>query len=90
MKTKIAAVMGAAALLGSITQTANASQSHNKLSSQRAAAAAVTIAQANAMQAAAVAHGQANSTLSNPFIEQRVTTPESTGRNATGIPAGGF
>ena len=90
MKTKIAAIVGAAALLGGIAQTANASPSQSKLQSLRAAAAAVTTAQANAMQAAAVAHGQANSTLSNPFIEQKVTTPESTGRNATRIPAGGF
>lgn len=42
------------------------------------------------MQAAAVAHGEANSALSNPYIEQKVTTPESTGQNGTGIPAGGF
>jgi hypothetical protein len=42
------------------------------------------------MQAVAVAHGQANTALSNPYIEQKVTTPESTGFNATRIPAGGF
>ena len=90
MKTKIAALMGAIALLGGIAQTATASSTHSKLQSQKAAAATVTTAQANAMQAAAVAHGEANSALSNQFIEQKVTTPESTGQNATGIPAGGF
>ena len=90
MKTKIAALMGAAALLGSMTQAAPASSTHTKLRSQEAAAAKVTAAQANAMQAAAVAHGEANSALSNPYIEQKVTKPESTGANATGIPAGGF
>ena len=90
MKTKIAALMGAAALLGGIAQSATASSTHSKLRSQKAAAASVTTAQANAMQAAAVAHGEANSALSNPYIEQKVTTPESTGHNGTGIPAGGF
>ena len=90
MKTKIAALMGAAALLGTMTQTATASSTHSKLRSQRAAAAKVTPAQANAMQVAAVAHGEANSALSNPYIEQKVTSPESTGKNATRIPAGGF
>ena len=54
------------------------------------ATASYTTAQANAMQARAVAHGQANSTLSNPAIEQLVTTPESTGKNSTKIPSGGF
>jgi len=88
MKTRITALVTAAALLGGITQTATAS--HSKLRSQKAAAAAVTTAQANALQAAAVAHGEANAALSNPYIEQKVTTPESTGHNATGIPAGWF
>jgi hypothetical protein len=54
------------------------------------AAAAVTISQANAMQAAAVAHGEANSVLSNAYIEQKVTTPESVGVNPMRPPAGGF
>ena len=90
MKRKIATFMGAAALLGCVAPTADARSTHSKLRSQRAAAAAVTTAQANAMQAAAVARGQANSVLSNPFIEQKVTTPESTGKNGTKIPAGGF
>ena len=58
--------------------------------SQRAAAAAVTTERANAMQAAAVRHGQANSVLANPFIEQKVTTSEWVGVNATRVPAGGF
>ena len=57
---------------------------------QKAAAANVTTAEANAMQAAAVAHGEANSVLSNPYIEQKVTTPESVGVNPTRPPAGGF
>jgi hypothetical protein len=42
------------------------------------------------MQAAAVAHGEANSVLSNPYIEQKVTTAESVGANRTRVPAGGF
>jgi hypothetical protein len=54
------------------------------------AAATVTTAEANAMQAAVVAQGEANSVLSNPYIEQKVTTPESVGVNRTKIPAGGF
>jgi hypothetical protein len=57
---------------------------------EKRAAAAVTTSRANAMQAAAVAHGEANSGLSNPYIEQKVTTPESVGVNATKVPAGGF
>ena len=57
---------------------------------ERRTAAAVTASTANAMQAAAVAHGQANSVLANPYIEQKVTTAESTGKNVTRIPAGGF
>ena len=56
---------------------------------EQRAAAAVTVSEANAMQAAAVAHGEANSVLSNPYIEQKVTTPESVGVNRT-VPAGGF
>ena len=59
-------------------------------SAQKAAAAATSTAQANAMQAAAVASGEANSALSNPYIEQKVTTPEWVGLNRTKIPAGGF
>jgi hypothetical protein len=57
---------------------------------ERRAAASITTAQANAMQAKAVAEGEANSTLSNPYVEQKVTIAESTGKNATKIPAGGF
>ncbi len=57
---------------------------------EKRAAAAISTSTANAMQAAAVAHGEANSALSNPYIEQKVTTPESVGVNRTGIPAGGF
>ena len=61
-----------------------------RTTAQKAAAANVTTAEANAMQAAVVAHGEANSVLSNPYIEQKVTTPESVGVNPTKIPAGGF
>jgi hypothetical protein len=57
---------------------------------EKAVAAATTTAQANAMQAAAVARGEANSVLANPYIEQKVTIPESVGFNRTKIPAGGF
>jgi hypothetical protein len=57
---------------------------------EKRAAAAVTTSAADAMQAAAVAHGEANSSLSNPYIEQKVTTPESVGVNRTKVPAGGF
>ena len=64
--------------------------SASKLAAERVAARATTTAQANSMQAAAVAHGEANSALSNPYIEQKVTTPESVGLNRTKIPAGGF
>jgi hypothetical protein len=59
-------------------------------SRQRRAAAAVSSAQANAMQARASAAGQTNSTLSNPYLEQKVTIAEPAGSNATKIPAGGF
>ena len=57
---------------------------------EKRVAASVTTSQANAMQAAAVARGEANSVLSNPYIEQKVTTAESVGGNRTKIPAGGF
>jgi len=57
---------------------------------EQRAAGAVTTSAADAMQAAAVAHGEANSVLSNPYIEQKVTTPESVGVNRTKVPAGGF
>jgi len=60
------------------------------LAREKRAAARVSVREANAMQARAVAHGEANSVLANPFIEQKVTTHESTGHNATHIPAGGF
>jgi len=59
-------------------------------SRQHRAAAALTSAQANAMQARARAAGQTNSTLSNPYVEQKVTIVEPAGNNATKIPAGGF
>src|ERR1019366_1922140 len=61
-----------------------------KAANEKRAAAAVTTSDANAMQAAVVAHGEANSTLSNPYIDQKVTTPESVGVNRTKVPAGGF
>jgi hypothetical protein len=57
---------------------------------EKRAAAAITTSRANAMQAAVVAHGEANSVLRNPYVEQKVTTPESVGVNRTKIPAGGF
>jgi hypothetical protein len=89
IKTSIAGSLAAVALLAG-AQAANANTAHNKLRAEKLAAAKVTTAEANALQAAAVARGEANSALSNPFIEQKVTTPESTGKNATHIPAGGF
>lgn len=64
--------------------------SANAAAKEKRAAASVSTATANAMQAGAVAHGEANSVLSNPYIEQKVTTPESVGVNHTRIPAGGF
>lgn len=57
---------------------------------EKRAAAAVTASDADAMQAAVVAHGETNSALANPYIEQKVTTPESVGVSDTGVPAGGF
>jgi hypothetical protein len=60
------------------------------LAREKRAAAWVSVREANAMQARAVARGEANSVLANPYIEQKVTTPEPTGHNATHIPAGGF
>lgn len=57
---------------------------------EKRAAASVSTATANAMQAAAVASGEANSVLPNPYVEEKVTTPESVGVNRTRIPAGGF
>ena len=66
---------------------AGADTSH--LAAQKMVAAVLTSAQADARQAAAVAHGQANTVLANPYVEQKVTTPETVGVNATRIPAGG-
>ena len=57
---------------------------------QRRQAAGISSRSANAMQRSAVEHGQANSTLSNPYVEQKVTAPEALGLNRTKIPAGGF
>jgi hypothetical protein len=68
----------------------NARQRASESARERRDAASITTAQANALQAAAVAHGEANSALSNPYIEQKVTTAESTGKNPTRIPAGWF
>ena len=62
----------------------------SRIAAQKAAAASVTTRQANAMQAVAVARHGLNAVLHNPYIEQKVTTPESTGVNVTRIPAGGF
>ena len=64
--------------------------SARETSKEKRAAASVSTATANAMQAAAVASGEANSVLSNPYVEEKVTTPESVGVNRTKIPAGGF
>jgi hypothetical protein len=90
IKTWTVGSLAVVALLGSSAQAADANTTNNHLRAEKAAAAKITTTQANAMQAAAVARGQANSTLTNPFIEQKVKTPESSGRNATHIPAGGF
>ena len=57
---------------------------------QKREAAGISVHTANAMQRSAVEHGQANSVLTNPYIEQKVTTPEAVGVNRTRIPAGGF
>jgi hypothetical protein len=80
--------------LGAITLTAAASgaaKSHKTAAAlEKAVASTVTAAQANAMQAKVVSVGEANAVLANPYIEQKVTTPESTGLNKTAIPAGGF
>jgi hypothetical protein len=76
--------------LSGFAATASAGSARSTLHREKAEAAHITTAQANRMQAAAVARGEANSALSNPYIEQKVTTPESTGDNATHIPAGGF
>ena len=61
-----------------------------KPANEKRAAAVVTASDADALQAAVVAHGETNSALSNPYIEQKVTTPESVGVNHTEVPAGGF
>jgi hypothetical protein len=91
IKTWIAGTLAAAVLVGASVQAATANSTHSRLRSERAAAAKISTVEANAMQAAADGTGgQANSVLSNPFIEQKVTTPEPTGHNATHIPAGGF
>jgi hypothetical protein len=91
IKIWIAGSVAAAALVSGSVQGADASSTHSSLRSERAAAAKISTVEANAVQAAADGTGgQANSVLSNPFIEQKVTTPESTGYNATHIPAGGF
>jgi hypothetical protein len=90
-RSKFAALAAAAGLLlGAAAETASGRSIHASGQSQAAAAADVTPAEANAMQAAAVAAGEANSALANPYVEQKVTTPESTGKNTTRIPAGGF
>jgi hypothetical protein len=80
----------AACSLGGLAQFAGATSARSTLQVEKAAAANVTSREANAMQAAAVAHGEANSALSNPFIEQKVTTPEFGGKDATRPPAGWF
>src|SRR5580704_7294243 len=54
-------------------------ESARETAKQKRAAASVSTAKANAMQAAAVASGEANSVLPNPYVEEKVTTPESVG-----------
>jgi cobalamin biosynthesis protein CbiD len=78
--------LGIAIGLGSTAVADSASsQAHEKRVASR-----ISVGTANAMQAYAVAHGEANTALTNPYIEQKVTTPESVGVNPTKIPAGGF
>ena len=79
----------AAIVVAGLPGAAQAHPAHRMAREQRAAATVSTRA-ANAMQAAAVAHGSANAVLANPYIQQKVTTPESVGVNRTRIPAGGF
>ena len=76
--------------LGGLAHIADATSPRSSLQTEKAAAADVTTAEANAMQAAVVAHGETNSVLSNPFIEQKVTRPDLSGKNATRPPAGWF
>jgi hypothetical protein len=64
--------------------------SARRAASEKRAAASVSAATANARQRAAARRGEANTALSNPYVEQKVTIPESVGVNRTGIPAGGF
>ncbi len=94
-KTVTVGLLAAAACALGMTalavSAATAGRSHrDTATAQKAAATAITPEQANAMQAKVVSLGEANSVLSNPYIEQKVTTPESTGLNSTRIPAGGF
>jgi len=84
-----AGLLIAAASLPLAAQAASA-KAPQTTSNQKRLAANVTTSEANAMQAAVVAHGEANSVLSNPYIEQKVTMPESVGVNRTNVPAGGF
>ena len=82
--------VGAATMATSGGATPAAHEPSRTIEQQEKQAAGITTAQANAMQARVVSLGEANSILSNPYIEQKVTTPESTGKAATRIPAGGF
>ncbi len=87
----VALTAAAGCAMGALALTANASPpTQHNAAALKAAAAGVTTAQANAMQARVVTLGEANSVLSNPYIEQKVTTSESSGHNATKVPAGGF
>ena len=79
----------AAIVVAGLPVGAQAHPAH-RMARQQRAAASVSTTVANAMQAAIAAHGSSNAVLANPYIEQKVTTPESVGVNRTRIPAGGF
>jgi hypothetical protein len=75
---------------GALHASVDAAATTARTTAKEKRAAAVTTSEADAMQAAAVAHGEPNSALSNPYIEQKVTMTESVGINRTKVPAGGF
>ncbi len=88
-RRRLLAGAAAAIAVAGLPVAAQAHPAHRMAREQRAAAIVSTSA-ANAMQAAIAARGTANAVLANPYIEQKVTTPESVGVNRTRIPAGGF
>jgi hypothetical protein len=71
-----------------VAETANATPGN--LATEKAVAASITTAEANALQALAVARGEVNSAVSNPFVEQKSLSLESAGHNATHIRRAGF